>query len=328
MTTPDSTTIFGPNQFVTGVRGWTGSDVVLTGNSTGDGPTTALIYVGPLTPTDSAGLYPNPPVLTGQTVTSSTFYGPDTFLFNPTLGEGNIRAVGSYQYAESDVINHGMIYQGPPQGGGLWTQIDVPSSAVGGRTVWNTIAHSTMGDLVVGNYDLQGVPLSANAFIYDIARDRWTLFDLPGCTLTTAYGIWQNGIGSSSYTIVGGTRSGHGINQGMIVRYDSASGVFSDLKLYSYLNQPALVTHFEGIVATPAGFNLAGGSSGASALLASITVNPDGSYSDATWIPYAYPGATITTGNSIYQNALMGIFAVSGTKGVQSYVATFAPETI
>src|SRR4051812_40628665 len=72
----DSLTIFGPNQFVTGVRGWSGSDVVLTGNSASDGPTTALIYIGPLTATDSGPLYLNPPVFDGQTVTSSTFYGP------------------------------------------------------------------------------------------------------------------------------------------------------------------------------------------------------------------------------------------------------------
>ena len=42
------TTIFGPNQLVTGVRGWTGSDVVLTGSGASSDPPTALIYVGPL----------------------------------------------------------------------------------------------------------------------------------------------------------------------------------------------------------------------------------------------------------------------------------------
>lgn len=324
MATTDSTTILGPNQFVTGVRGWTGSDVVLTGTTAGD-PTTALIYVGPLSPTDSGGIYSHTPGIPGQTVTSSTFYGPNSFVFNPDLGEGNIRAVGSYQYAESDVLNHGMVYEGPPQGGGGWSQIDVPSSAVGGQTVWNTIAHSTMGDQIVGNYDLLDVRLSGNAFVYDISTGSWTLFDLPGCTLTTAYGIWQNGVGSSSYTIVGGTQDGHGINRGFVVGYDSVTRAFSNLKLYSYENQPALITHFEGIVATPKGFNLAGGSTGSLALMASIEVNADGSFSDATWYPYAYPGAVITTGNSIYQNALMGIYAETGSSGVKSYVATFAP---
>lgn len=318
----ESATIFGANQFVTGVRGWTGSDVVLTGSSSGDGPTTALLYVGPLSPTDPDGMYPSPPVFEGQTVTGSTFYGPDTFVFNPALGEGNIRAVGSYQYSESDAYNHGMLYEGPPSGGGSWTQIDVPSSAVGGQPVWNTIPHSNMGDLVVGDYDLKGVPLSANAFVYNIKKNSWTVFDFAGHTLTTAYGIWQNGIGSSSYTIVGGTHDGHG-SKGFVVAYDSETGAFSHLKLYNYMNQPALLTHFEGITATATGFSLASMSTASSAALASITVNPDGSFSDAAWTHYGYPDAVITTGNSIYQDTLMGIYAVKGTKGVQSYVATF-----
>jgi len=322
----NGTTILGPNQLVTGVRGWTGSDVILTGSNAAISPVTALIYLGPLSPTDSGGIYTLAPAINGRTVTTSTFYGPDTFVFNPSLGEGNIRAVGSYQYDGSgDVRNCGMVYEGPPHGPGGWSQLDVPSDEVGGKTVWNTIPHSTMGNLVVGDYDLLGVPASANAFLYDIATGHWTIFDFPGCTLTTAYGIWQNGIGSTRYTIVGGTRDGHGINQGFVVAYDSATRKFSHLKLYSYLDKPQLVTHFEGIVGTPKGFNLAGGSTGSLALFASIEVNPDGSFSEATWVPYKYTGSEITTGNSIYENNLMGIYSVSGTAGVQSYVVPIEP---
>jgi len=320
------TTILGPNQLVTGVRGWTGSDVVLTGSNAAIDPVTAMIYLGPLSPTDSGGIYTLAPNINGRSVTTSTFYGPDTFVFNPSLREGNIRAVGSYQYTESgDVRNCGMVYEGPPQGGGGWSQLDVPSGEVGGETVWNTIPHSTMGTLIVGNYDLLGVRLSANAFIFDIATQRWTLFDIPGCTLTTAYGIWQNGIGSTHYTIVGGTQDGHGLNKGLVIDYDSATRKFSNMKLYSYLDQPQLVTHFEGIVRTPKGFNLAGGSTGSLALFASIEVNPDGSFSDATWVPFSYQGSEITTGNSIYEKSLMGIYAVSGMAGVQSYVVPIEP---
>jgi hypothetical protein len=319
-----STTILAPNQVVTGVRGTGGEQVVLTGTSVAGSVSTGLVYVGPLSPTQPDGIHLLPPVFPGQTVTASTYYGPDTSVFNPSIGEGNVRLVGSYQYSESDVRNHGMLYQGPPTGGGTWTQIDVPSSAVGGKIVANTIAHSTMGDLVVGNYDLQGQPASGNAFIYDIARKTWTIFNF-GSTdnLTTAYGIWQNGVGSSSYVIVGGTRDGAGLNKGFVVNYNAGTQAFSNLKLYSFMDRPTLMTHFEGITATPAGFNLAGGSSGSLALFASITVNADGSFSDATWIPYAVPGSLLTTGNSIYENVMMGIYALSGTKGVQSYVATF-----
>ena len=63
----------------------------------------------------------------------------------------------------------------------------------------DTIAHSTMGDLVVGNYDLNPTVrrglASGNAFIYNMARQRWTLLRLGGSlsSKTTLYGIWQNG---------------------------------------------------------------------------------------------------------------------------------------
>jgi hypothetical protein len=320
-----ATTILDPDQFVTGVRGLRSGEVVLSGAALVEGVPNALIYVGPISPTDPGGVYTLTPAFAGQSVTGAMFYGPDTFAFNPSLGAGNIRAVGSYTYADSGVRNHGLLYQGPPSGGGTWTQIDVPSSAVGGKVVENTLAHSTMGDLVVGNYDLQGVPTSGNAFVYNIAKKSWTIFDF-GVTamLTTAYGIWQTKIGGSSYVIVGGTRHGDGVNKGYVVRYDSDTGAFSHLKLYSAMNKPSLITHFEGINATHAGFHLAGQSVHAGgALLASISVKPDGSFSEASWIPFAFQGSVMTTGNTVYENVLMGIYALSGTKGVRSYAATF-----
>lgn len=320
-----ATTILGPDHFVTGVRGLRSGEVVLSGTALVEGVQNGLIYTGPISPTDPGGVHILTPAFAGQSVTGATFYGPDTFAFNPSLGAGNIRAVGSYIYADSGVRNHGMLYQGPPSGGGTWTQIDVPSSVVGGKVVENTLAHSTMGDLVVGNYDLQGVPASANAFVYNIAKKSWTIFDFGGTAmLTTAYGIWQTKIGGSSYVIVGGTRHGGGINKGYVVRYDSESGAFSHLKFYSAMNKPSLITHFEGITATQAGFHLAGQSAHAGpALLASISVKPDGSFSEASWIPFAFQGSVITTGNTVYENVLMGIYARSGTPGVQSYAATF-----
>jgi len=318
--TPQTTTILGPDHVVTGVRGWEGSDVVLTGSVIGDKTASAILYLGPLEPTDDAGIHVLPPAFPGQTVTTSTFYGPDTWVFNPDLGKGNVRAVGSYQYAESSARNHGMVYEGPPSGGGGWSQIDVPASAAGGA-VWNTIPHSTMGGLVVGNYDLEGVPASANAFVYEIAAKRWTVFALPGCDLTTAYGIWQNARDKSRYTIVGGTRDGHGINRGFVIDYSTATREFSHFKLYSYLNQPDLLTHFEGITERDGSYNLAGQTIGA-ALLATIYEYPDGSYSDASWIPFTYPGAAITTGNTVYQDVLMGLCVMSGTGTAQSYATT------
>ncbi len=317
-------TILGADQFVTGVRGLAGDDVVLTGTSIVNGVQNAMLYVGPISPTESGGVHTLTPVFAGQHVTGATFYGPDTPLFNPAIRPGNVRAVGSYTYAQTDTRNHGMLYEGPPAGGGTWTRIDVPSSLVGGRTVENTIAHSTMGDLVVGNYDLQGVPASANAFIYDIVKKTWTLFDIGGtANLTTAYGIWQITPGDHNYIIVGGSRDGTGLNKGLVVDYNAFTGTFAGARFYSAMNLPTLVTHFEGITATATGFNLAAGSSNGMALLASIRrLTPNG-FSEARWIPFVYPDSVVTTGNTVYQNVMLGIYAQSGGAGVQSYAATF-----
>ncbi|HEY4939903.1 MAG TPA: hypothetical protein VII56_00625 [Rhizomicrobium sp.] len=319
-----ATTILGSDQFVTGVRGMGGPDVLLSGTSVVGGVQSPLLYVGPVSPTNPGGVHILTPSISGQSISGATFYGPDTFAFNPSLGAGNVRAVGCYTYDDSGTRNHGLLYQGPPAGGGIWTQIDVPSSAVGGKIVENTLAHSTMGDLVVGNYDLQKTPASANAFVYNIAKKTWTIFDFGGtASLTTAYGIWQNRIGGPSYVIVGGSQDGGGVNKGYVVNYDSETGAFTNLKFYSALNQPSLVTHFEGVTATPAGFNLAALSPHAGmALLASISVRADGSFSEASWLPFAYPSSVVTTGNTVHENVLMGIYAVSGAKGVQSYAAT------
>jgi hypothetical protein len=323
--TPEYGPILGANHVVTGVRGWADNEVILTGTVAGESTTTAMIYVGELPSTDGGAIYALEPALEGRTVTGSTFYGPDTYVFNPSLGEGQIRAVGTFTCEESGPLNRGMIYQGPPSGdGGDWREIAMPADLAGGE-VANTVPHSTMGDLVVGDYDLAGAPGSANAFIHNLATGTWTKLDLPGCALTTAYGIWQNGIGSGSYTIVGGTHDEAGINQGFIVDYDAETGAVAEPSLYRNPEDPVVLTHFEGITESgDGGFNLAGMAEGDVAMFAAVRRAGDG-YGRALWFPFSYPGAGKTTGNTVYRNVLMGIFTVPGSE-VESYAATFGPE--
>jgi parallel beta-helix repeat protein len=306
---------------VTGVRADYDGKVILTGSHIVNGADMSALYSGPLQDTSQGTMYVLTPQFSGQTVTSANFYGPNTSIFTPSIGIGNVIAVGSYVYSESGVHDHGMIYQGPVSGGGTWTQIDVPSSAVGGAVVEDTIPHSVMGDLVVGNYDLQGVPESGNAFIYNRQTNTWTIFDQAfGGTdqLTSAYAVWQNGIGSSSYTIAGGSKHGTGINEAFLVNYDSITGVFSNLKFYQIDNQPAALSHFEGFTAVPGGFN-AYGQSISQVAMAFIPVNPDGSFGDAVWTDTGVPGAQISTANSIYQNIGMGVYTLSDSGAVPSY---------
>ena len=175
-----------------------------------------------------------------------------------------------------------MIYLGPLSGrGGSWTSIDVPAygrDVTGhvracprsrrGCHVLDTIPHSTMGDLVVGNYDLnptvRGDLVSGNAFIYNITRRQWTLLRMHGSlsTKSTFYGIWQDGgPRSPRYTLVGGS-SARGGQRGFLINYNERTGAFGRPAFYTYNNKPSIFTHFEGITAVRGGFNLVGMSAG------------------------------------------------------------------
>jgi len=187
-----------------------------------------------------------------------------------------------------------------------------------------TIAHSTMGDLVVGDYDLQGNPNSANAFIYSISSQKFTLLNIGGSMSndTTAYGIWQNGASNStSYTIAGGSQAELSINKAFLVDYDSLTGQFTNLKYYT--DPSGGFTHFEGITAVAGGFNVIGTTT-TGAEMAFIPVNGDGTFGDATWTPVAYPDSGTSTGNSVYGDTGMGIFTQTGTM-TQSYIVV-VPE--
>ena len=169
-----------------------------------------------------------------------------------------------------------MIYLGPLSGrGGSWTSIDVPAYGrhVTGHVracprsrprclVMDTIAHSTMGDLVVGNYDLKptvhGGLVSGNAFIYNITKRQWTLLRMHGSlsTKTSLYGIWQDGgPRSPHYTLAGGS-SARGGQRGFLINYNERTGAFGRPPFYVNNNRPATFTHFEGITAVRGGFNL------------------------------------------------------------------------
>ena len=261
------------------------------------------------------------PDLDGQTITTTLYYGPNTSLFDPNIGAGDIRIVGSYQYAEGTPGNHGVIYTGSLNGAGAWQQIDVPSIMTSG-TVSNTIAHSTMGDLVVGNYNLQDDPDSGNAFLYNIAEDSWTLFDIGSmANNTSAYGIWQNGYGSDSYTIVGGSED-EGINRAFLINYNTTTEEFGEAVFYN--DEGLGVTHFEGITGTDGGYNLIATTTNGAAF---AFIASDGeTYGPITWTPLDVPDSTLMTGNTVYENIAMGVYSTSAiSPDIQTYTAT-VPE--
>jgi hypothetical protein len=89
----------------------------------------------------------------GESVTSTSFYGPDSDAL------GNITAVGCYTTLESGAKQIGLLYQGTVAGVGMWTTLTPPEDLF--PSVENTIAHSTMGGLVVGNTISQAQPFLA-----------------------------------------------------------------------------------------------------------------------------------------------------------------------
>lgn len=362
--------------FVTGVRGTGLNNVVLTFSVGVNGSEQdAALYVGPLrgNPAVTAARNINLLVPGFEGVTSSTFYGPNTHRFNPQLiPPGEVQVVGSfkgYRDEKTYAFDQGMMYLGPPNGiDGTWTPINVPTSGsnvvggvsacqgrAGNCSVAGTIAHSTMGDLVVGNYDLTldgqvQDPTTINAFIYNTATQQFTLLGTNGDPFggldrfTTVYGVWQNGGQNSSlYTLAGGTGriAGQSVQQGFLVTYDASTGQYGEPSYYTAQDTGAN-THFEGITPVLGGFALAGTSlsregtgTWATFVPTSIPALPSQrnvdtiSYGSAVWAPIdvkdsrvCESGCEVTTANTIFQNKLMGVFIGDGT--VQTYLATLA----
>jgi hypothetical protein len=332
----------------TGVRGSGGRGVVLTGSTTtSSGSQAAFLFRGRLaTAAGAAVSVLRPPF---RQVTSATFYGPNTHLFNPrAIPRGDVRAVGSYasSAAPQGVKNQGMIYLGPLSGrGGSWRSIDVPAYGrhVTGHVracprsrprcfVMDTIAHSTMGNLVVGNYDLKptvpGGLVSGTAFIYNITKRQWTLLQMHGSlsTKTSLYGIWQDGgPGSPRYTLAGGS-SARGLQRGFLINYNERTGAFGRPAFFVNNNRPTAITHFDGITAVRGGFNLVSISNGHSPALVFVPMRGR-SFGRARWSPVNVAGSAVcpcdvVTGNTVWRNQIMGLFIPKSSPVPHTYHAT------
>lgn len=321
---------------VTGIRAEAGNDVVITG---GTGlpnlvePTPAFIYAGTLegattaTTTGDPRLHLFTPTFGGTAAYSSMFYGPNTHLFNPSsIAAGNIRAVGAYLQNGPADFQKGMIYDGPLDGSGTWTSLQVPGADIG-----VTIPHSTMGNLVVGNYNLLTDLSVGHPFVYDIVTQSYDRLDINGAYEATIYGIWQNGgETSTAYTIVGGlSQTASSKGQAFVASYDSLTKQLGGLALYNFDGDTNIDTHFEGISAYQGGFSIAanyvsGSTSGAYAFIPYSGAVGSYVYGAATWksVVNNVNGAA-TTGDTVIDDKVMGIYAVSG--GIRSYV-TGVPE--
>lgn len=290
-----------PGTFLTGIRG---NNIV--GNYTIGVDTAGMLYLL------STGAYLPFPEADGDAnypgSYSSSPYGPS--VGNPN---GILRVVGSYKSTASSPYDWGYLYDGAAAPGSQLTTLLYPNSQnTSGEPTLFTIAHSTFGDQVVGNYDTRLI--TGNAFLYTISTGAYTNINKPGAVSTTAYGVWGDKIAG------GFVGAGVGVpQQGFI--YDETSSVWKD-----YNHPGAVSTHFEGITGggVQGGYNLVAdwadtnGTEHASVL----HIENFGQVNETdTWYSIDKPDATLTSANSIYGDEAIGIYTDS-SGNIHGYLTT------
>ncbi len=322
-----------PSTFVTGIRRVAGStDVYISGGYTVNGVSTALLYQGPLfidqgNLNSEAGTWnlfqPSATLAPGQTIVSSNLYGPDN-----SSRSGEVNAVGTYQI-QGDNKTYGFFYSGPPNASGTtWLNLLPTSLVAGGDILAGTVPHSTMNGVAVGNFDTQ--LRSGRVFIYNTANSTYYELTKSGTTSISAYGIWWNG--GTSYTIAGGYHDPLLATEGEVaylVDWDSSTQQATNWQAYNFLDQTNQVTHFEGIDGGEGQYHLVaswttvgGASDGATgAGYALVQRTSTGAFGPANWAEVIFPGASTTTGNTVYLNNVLGVYLLSGSATTYPYVA-------
>ncbi|CAH1673026.1 Outer membrane autotransporter protein [Chelatococcus asaccharovorans] len=287
--------------FLTGIRGNSivGNYVVPGTTATG-----GLLY------NMSSGQWSAMPVATANGVNYPDAIGSSPY--GPSFGNqgGVLRTVGSYMTAASSPYDLSYLYDAAAAPGQQLTGLAYPS-APGNPTLY-TIAHSTFGDQVVGNYDTRLA--TGNAMIYTISTGTYATNNKPGAVSTTVYGVYGDML-AGGYANVG-PGGGIGFEHGYL--YNQATGTWA-----TYDHPEAIITHLEGITGA--------GRSGEYNMVADW-VTPDGVahagvlHVDALGIPTWYeiniPGATLVSSNSAYGDTVVGIYLMPGSSTPNGYVAT------
>ena len=334
------------NQF--GLQGIKGGDssgsYLITGTSGSNG----VIYNGPIdhaqsTTGSGSGTWTVMNVPANFNASSSSIYGVDN------LEGSNVDLVGSYVSATANSDGQfpriGFYYSGPISSSPAAAnyQSYQGRDPITGQLATFTYIHSVSGGLAVGNYDFLGDGNPAGkAFIYNPASSNpQTAVDYGGDGKTnTAYGIWFNG--GSGYTIAGGEglngtgdgQYGNPLGKGTLIDYDSVTGGFRNYRTYSFtktkalpkaMRRQSLVTHFEGIWSDgegtyklPATIATADGELTAAAL-ATVKRNRNGSFGKARWTLFDIPGAAITTNDSVFGDANVGVAVYTNGGAASDY---------
>ena len=242
----------GSSTFLTGVRKCkkSGSNLVfLTGfYEPAEGSQVGFVYRGLLT-SNLDGIFNT---LSFPSSYSTSPYGPDRY--HDTIYK--VSVVGNY-LLEISGNAFGFLYKGRLDGSGSWFTIVPPfAGAV------NTVCHSIMNGMIVGNYATIGsldsfpTPAGIKAFIYNSETNTYQDIIKSNTISITAYGIWHNE-GHGGYTIAGGYTSTNNILYGYLVDWNEHTGKLTHWRRYRNRNSRA--THFDGITSdNHGGYNLTG----------------------------------------------------------------------
>lgn len=289
--------------------------VYITGFYQSESTKTAFVYKGNV---KGVGIWHNlnyPPIDGKPVITN--LYGPSV------EDNGQIKAVGNIFTTGKIQTSLGCLYQGNLGGKGRWSLI-VPKIKVGKNQGYDTIVHSTMDNLAVGNYSIydivdgKKVYGKLHAFIYNIDNNKFVYMTKPDGKSISAYGIWKND--KNWYTICGGSVDGLQ-SKAYLVDYDEASKQLSNWQEYTYNNESSAITHFNGIYGNKCNnkYNLAGMTilDGVEiAFAATIKRKNICKFSKkAKWEQIIYPNALSNTSNSVYKNIIIGVYRNDNTSG-------------
>jgi hypothetical protein len=239
----------------------------------------------------------------GITPTATELYSLDL------LRKNKIRAVGSFSAEEFDGVRS-CLYEGTLDGNGKWISLLPNLSAL---PVLSSIAHSVMGDVVVGNYKTDA--RFSNAYVYDIKTRQYfpiVTSQFPIVSIS-AYGVWQNE--DDSYTIVGGLATSSDkpdFTVAFVVDWNNNTRILSNWRLFSAPD--SLASHFEGISGVYKGYTLAGQSAQYPYF---VTLRKN----KIKWTKVNYPNSTTTTSDSVADDILIGSFLTQEQSGLQGYIS-------
>lgn len=291
---------------VTGIR-----DRNITGNFTtgSGGDTGGLLFNNRIEMSASS------PYIT-KTANQSNFPGAvSSTPYGPSFGSpaGILRGVGSYITSASP-YDLGYLHDAAT---GVTTTLQ-PTSLTS-KAIFDTIAHSTFANQVVGNFDTQ--LNEGKSFIYNIANKTYSTVPLLNSSFNnrqitnvvsnTAYGVYNN--------LISGGYAGS---------YGGVSGIYSYIhnqsngKTYTFSSPDAsLVTHFEGITsAGKAGiYNLVADAVDVAgrkvkSYVATVnlnSINPATGQPEITWTEIRVK-THLTSANSMYQGTVIGVYTADG----------------